>query len=830
MRFQTIMNEFSKKSVLVTGASSGIGNAIAVYLAKQGYIVLATVRKNSDVESLNKLGLDNLKPLCPLDLTKQDQILLMANSIKERIQNKELPSLYAIINVAGGGQIAPIELMGISNFRDELEKRLVGPVDGEKRMNSKGAMKLLFIVFLLVTLPFAGTPKEVQIAAQAAMIVKTAEKYHYSPRPVNDDFSKAVYESFLHMLDPYGLIFTEEAVGRLDGFKFALADEIHRQKTAFIDAAALVYVKQLQYVDSLLREMKNKDIDLAAHDTLWLGGDPTYGKQSSLKKKWEQWIKYMVLWAYQNNKDSTKAEVVTSQKETHKILGDVLSRETCRIQLKMNPPGGMNGLIGLRYLKAIASAFDPHTAYMSSAEKNLFEADLSKESGSFGIRVNFNAIGEIEIVGVMPGGPAWKSNKINEGDVILDIKKSDGGALDPRCATLSDVYGFLSSIGNNQAGFRVRKKNGKIMTVSLKKELLDVEENTIRSYILKGDALVGYVYLPSFYTDFSYGNYFSKGCANDMAKELIKLKGAAINGLILDIRSNGGGSLEEACRMAGIFIDYGALCITHSRGKEPEIIKDNARGVVYGGPLIVLTNSSSASASELFAGVLQDYNRALIVGSKTFGKSTFQEIVPVDAGNFDSLPLYKGDPPGYVTLTMGAIYRVTGTSHQKTGVTPDLELPQVFEDAMEREASNGGALDLGKISKKTYYYPVNPLPAGALRNLSGARLKGSAAFRYIRKTGALAPALNRRHPVPLDFQSFVKYINRFNELEDSLIVKNGAFTADAPDYDKSKGALTDLDKADDENNVRAIRGDAYINEAFAIMQDLITMTTNKEGK
>jgi carboxyl-terminal processing protease len=690
--------------------------------------------------------------------------------------------------------------------------------------------QILAWVLAFLAYPFAGRAKEASIAAQAYMIVKTVEKYHYAPKPVNDSFSEKVYTSFLHMLDPYATLFTEETMGKLDCFRFSLDDQIKQRKTVFLDSATALYLRQLRCADSLVRKLKIEEINLGVADTLWIGNGAVYGKQCNVHKKWEQWIKYMILWSYHSNKDSTDSIALQSQKETRTYFNDAIKRETCRIKLKTNPAGGIKECTGSIYLKAIASAFDPHTEYMSFTDKKQFESDLSKESGSFGIRVSFNIIGEIEINEVLPGGPAWNSNKINEGDVVLGIKKSDGTAIDLRCATLSDVYGLLSSIGNKQTDFAIRKKSGKIMTVPLKKEILDVEENTIRSYVLKGKSSVGYIYLPSFYADFSYNDYFSKGCANDLAKELIILKNAAIDGLILDVRSNSGGSMQEAIRMAGVFIDNGALCITHSRGKDPVVIKDNARGTIFNGPLIVLANSSSASAAELLAGVLQDYNRAVIVGSKTFGKSTIQNILPVNAGDFDSLSQYKGDPPGFLKLTTGSFYRVTGVSHQKVGIVPDVELPDLPEHAQDREASYDNALEFKNINKKTYYYPVDPLPVSALKSLCDTREKGNAGFKYIKKTGALIPRTNSRYPVPLAFQSFARFIDRFEEMDDSVTEKNCTFTTTLPVYAESKSSMTGPEKADDENIMRAIREDIYINEAWNVMNDLIRISIKKENK
>ncbi len=694
-------------------------------------------------------------------------------------------------------------------------------------------MKIVRFSFCLVLFisytAIAVKEKEIPVADQALMLIKTVEKYHYSPRAVNDSFSEIVYSSFLRMLDPFGTLFTEESNACLEPFKFSLSNQILSKKTDFLDAATRVYEMQIRAADSLVRGFSKKEMDLFANDTLHIEEKAHFVKQKSLSKKWEQWIKYTILWSYRNKGDSILSAIRPTPSETKRILGDVITRETCRISAKLNPLGGIRAFTGLCYLKALSNAFDPHTEYMSLSEKNQFESDLSKESGLFGLRFNFNVIGEIEISGIMPASPAWLSNKINEGDVVLDIKKSDGSRIDMRCINESDIDKFLFSTDDKPVDFRIRKKNGKILTVTLRKEMVDVEDNTIRSFILKGNTSIGYIYLPSFYTDFSYNSYLSAGCANDVAKELIKLKGARIDGLIFDVRSNGGGAMEEAVRLAGSFVDYGALCIVHERGKQPVVLKDNAKGTVYDGPLVILTNSSSASAAELFAGVLQDYNRAIIVGNPTFGKGTMQQILPIDAGNFDSLSLYKGNPPGYLRLTHGSFYRVTGASNQRTGIIPDIALPQYPENSIDRECAYDGALELSPISKKAYYYPLEPIPKAPLKAQSEERVRNNAGFKLIKKNQIVAGKTNSELNIPLSFQLFVNYMKRFDASEDSLTAKNCPFSVQPLDFGNTGKTMVKKNAAD-EIVMKNIKADLYINESYAVVNDLINAKGKREEK
>ncbi len=666
------------------------------------------------------------------------------------------------------------------------------------------------------------------IAEQAYMIIKTAEKYHYSPVLVNDSFSCQVYKSFLHLLDPHELIFPEVMINALNRYKYTLDDQILQKKTAFLDTVTELYSRQIKYADSLIAGLKNKKIEFSADDTLWIGGLNESRHKYQLHRRWEQWIKYLVLWSLQRNGDSLVNDIVSQSEKLQKSCREVLDREICRLKLKINSPGGLKDFTGQIYLKAVSGAYDPHTIYLTESERKQFETKLSSSSGLFGIKVDLNLMGEIEIRELMPGGPAWNSGKINEGDVILEIRKADDTRLDLRCITLPDVHEFLSSIGGGKTRFTIRKTNGDIVTVSLRKEILDIEENTIRSFILKKNRKIGYVYLPSFYSDFSYDNFFSRGCANDLAKELIKIKKDSIVGLILDLRSNGGGLVREALKVAGVFIDNGALGVFHTRGENPLTIKDDARGSIYNGPMVVIVNSSSASASELLAAVLQDYNRALIVGSGTYGKSTMQSILPVDAYRFDSLSLYNGEPPGYISMTTGCFYRVNGKSHQKCGVIADIELPDIYQNMHPVEASFDNTLIINNTNKKTYYYPADPLPVDGVKKSSYQRLKNDPAFRLVKSFQKLVPRFNTRYPVPLKVESFLEHFGQLEDLEDSIRVEEPYYTVMLPDYLQSKNLLTDHEKTDIGIIIQSISSDIYINEAYKIMNDLIALLTDKK--
>jgi carboxyl-terminal processing protease len=396
--------------------------------------------------------------------------------------------------------------------------------------------------------------------------------------------------------------------------------------------------------------------------------------------------------------------------------------------------------------------------------------------------------------------------------------------LDLRCISIAEVEEFLSGIDYKQAVFKIRKKSGSILNIPLQKELIDVKQNIIRSFILKGSQKIGYIYLPSFYTEFYYDSYFSQGCASDLSKELLKLKNDSISGLILDLRGNGGGLVAEALRIAGLFIDYGGLTITHERGKNPIVQKDDARGTVYDGPLLVLVNSASASASELLASTLQDHNRAIIAGSITFGKGIIQTVIPYDAGNFDSLSLYKGKPATFLSVTTGAIYRVTGISNQCKGVIPDIVLPDLLQKSVLNESTERAALHLDTIIKKVYYYPSTPLPFQELKSNSCKRVKASRAFQFIEKKQLEIPDLHSRYSVPLQVYSFVKFMSNFKEIEDSLAQKDNIYSVTQSQFKKFVSNIPKIEQDEISTTIKEIQSDIYISEAFMILNDVVSIS------
>jgi carboxyl-terminal processing protease len=651
---------------------------------------------------------------------------------------------------------------------------------------------------------------------QAANIVKSANKFHYNPRPIDDQFADLLLPQFVELLDPYGNYLTKADIAQLEAIKHNIDNDITSQNCTFLETASALYQKRLLFADSLLATFQDKKFTFLPNDTITFKRESEYLAPKQLTGKWEKLIKLQILSSYYSNLDSLHRNKKPTPEELAVIKNKVIANQICRVKSKLTYKNGVQAFVGSCFLKTVSTTFDPHTNYFSETEEQEFEGLLSKEVNSFGLDIERNDMGEIEIVSLVPGSSAWSSNAINEGDIILKIK-AQNIEKEFGCIALDEVASFLNSKDINEAEFLIRKKNGKEVALTLNKSRIEVQENIIRSFVLDGRTKIGYIYLPSFYTQSEEGSQSYKGCASDVAKELIKLKNENINGLIIDLRDNGGGSMQEALWLSGIFIDYGAVSIIDSRYQGIETLKDLNKGTIYNAPLLVLINQFSASASELFAAAMQDQNRAVIVGAQSYGKATMQQIIPVDAYRFETPEKYVGTPNGYLKLTTGAFYRVNGTSHQKTGVVPDIKLPTVYNDVDLSERAEKTALDTKPIDKKSYYFPLPAQPLQKLSELSAARIKQDSAFIEVENAGKALARNYNKIAIPLSIDGFGKFYNDETTTEQPQAPTT--FNVKNPSYFNNAAVLSDST----ENITTEISSDIYIGEAYNIINDLIKL-------
>lgn len=691
---------------------------------------------------------------------------------------------------------------------------------------------IVFIGFLfLISNKSSGQSDRVQ--QEAILLQKALDENHYSPRILDDTLSKEIFLNYLASLDKHHLYFTAEDINDLSKLQLKLDDELKSHSWEFFPLVANIYKDRLSAAEKLCKNLIDKPFDFTVDEIIMLPESKgSYAKdENELSLRWSQWLKYQVLWQLVNSFETEDSSEHTDKQllqNEAEIRNKVLRAEIRKIKKILEHPQGFKNHLKTLYFNAITACYDPHSVYLSKTELENFQSQLSTEAFSFGIDLDENEMGDIEILRLVPGGPAWKSNELHKGDVLLKLKWLNKEEYDLSGADLMEVEDILQASNTDFLGFTVRNSGGNIKTVNLKKEKIREDENIVKSFIIKGDNKIGYISLPGFYT--AWNNEIGHGCANDVAKEILKLKKEKVEGLILDLRYNGGGSLEEGLNLAGIFIDEGPLLVTQGKDGKPNIIKDFNRGTVYDGPLLVMVNGQSASASELLASTLQDYNRAIIVGSPTFGKSTSQAIIPIDPNIMD----VKNDksPYGFATITKDKIFRITGKTAQLLGVQPDVYLPDVFEIFGYREETLPNALSNDFISKSIVFAKLPAFPDSILQINSQNRLLKHEGFNKILELQKSPNfrSVNKLKEIPLNI-SFFRNLNNdqilWNNLLDyALKVEVKAFTVENPPFNII-AAIDTYGKEINDDILKSIQSDIYIEESFLILSDLIKHNNKK---
>jgi len=348
------------------------------------------------------------------------------------------------------------------------------------------------------------------------------------------------------------------------------------------------------------------------------------------------------------------------------------------------------------------------------------------------------------------------------------------------------------------------------------------DDDKVKSFILKGTNTIGYIYLPAFYEDWETLNNGLNGCANDVGREILKLKKENINGLILDVRYNGGGSVSEATELAGIFIDAGPVAQVKSRDAKVNTIKDMDRGTIYDGPLVILVNGYSASASELLAGALQDYNRAVIIGSPTYGKATMQVVLPMDT-TVTSENFMQRNTENYLKLTVSKLYRITGATAQFKGVQPDIVLPDILDAYITKEADEPNALRPTVIGANKYYTPYAPLPIKALAESVQTEIDTGKYFNAVKNIIAYSKQKKTAKDISLNLKDALADIDQ-DVKDDGNIIDSATvskkFTVQNNQYEMVRIQADSNLKELNEEFIHQVAADAYINIAYSVLAKL----------
>ncbi len=683
---------------------------------------------------------------------------------------------------------------------------------------------------------FVGVCAQGQQWQQEAMSLrKTLEANHYSQRTIDDKLSEQIVFQLLESLDPNRLYFLQSDWKEIAAYRHLVDDELAGNSWKLVPRLTELYRQRLSQADKRIGDLTQKAFVFSTDETV------TYGKtgtdslllaadEKELQQRWVKRLKHLVIKEMVANTDeivSGNLDKINAREPAARQK--VQLTEKRKLKRVLEHPGGFEAVVATAFFNTVAECFDPHSNYFSPVNKKNFEASLATEGLSFGMDLDENEEGDVIIARLVPGGPAWKSNELHKGDVLVTLKWENKNAVSLTGADVYEVEDMLNASSSDRLEITVRTANGVEKKVSLIREKIREDENIVKSYILKGDKTIGYIALPGFYTETEDAS--SLGCANDVAKEIIKLKEAKIEGLILDIRSNGGGSLREGMSLAGIFIDEGPLGMMQGTDRKPLIMKDMNRGTVYDGPLVVMVNSQSASASEFLAATLQDYNRAVVVGSATYGKATGQIVLPLSA-NANPMAMKEARSSwGSAKVTTIKLYRVTGKSAQLKGVQPHIYQPDIYEALNHRESANEFALSSDSVSKKLYFSSLQALPVSQLSEKSKIRQDTSAGFRSIRKLNEALKNRQQKNTIvlhPSSYRSLVLEAYQALQIyQKATEHSTSVFKVENTGYDKEVIKIDSYRKEINDNLIDTIQKDVYIDEAFRIMKDFIELKTHK---
>lgn len=669
---------------------------------------------------------------------------------------------------------------------------------------------------------------------QTTLLISILNKYHLTPIDLNQTTSEQIFTNFIQNLDPDNTIFTIADINSLSIFKAQLLENSSDEVVCkFLKLVTNTFSKRIYIKDSLITNILQNPLNFNISDSLVFKSEYFSNFASNdheLKIRLTRSLKYKALTILFSAESSNNLihdddqVILLKESEIRKKLGIKNKRMFQRIQ---DYPSGIEEYINEIFLNTIANRYDPHSMYFTSAVNAQFQASLSTKAKGFGFSIIESEIGEVEINYLVPGGPAWKSNQLNKGDLLIQLRWPKGEVLDLSFSSAEEVDNILNSSAYDDIVLTIKKTNGNILNVELTKEIINVEENSITGYILQGDKKIGYISLPGFYTDFNNPN--GLGCANDVAKEILKLQKENIEGLIIDLRNNGGGALNEAMGLTGLFIDEGPLFIAQRKGQKPYILKDMNRGRVYGGPLIVMVNGFSASASELVTASLRDYNRALITGNTTFGKAIAQITMPLDTNISLSNNIIETEQNAFVHITTEKLYRLNGESHQKNGICPDIELPDFNLSQDYRESSRQYAINSDRVEKKVYFSPLPALPVAELAQKSKDRIDKNDVFAKIKSiSDSIHSSMDSNVVIQLNMASFrakhERNISFMKSIEELNVSKLHNFDVVSAFYDDAVLQADGHKKEINDTLLKLIQDDIYIEEVYQQMKDLINLT------
>lgn len=651
-------------------------------------------------------------------------------------------------------------------------------------------------------------------------VLSVLDQAHFDPKVLDDNLSRQVYKEFLESLDGRKRFLTKEDIALLQVYETDLDDQAKQGSLEFFNMAIDLLEKRIDQAEILYKEILKTPFDFSIDESYEF--DPEKkdfpSNADEMRAIWQKSLKYDVMVKLESRLSAQK-DKAEDEPKTYEEL-----EEESRDAVLENYNDWYKNFKKVRrtdrfeaYLNTFAHLFDPHSDYYNPKEKQDFDINMGGKLEGIGARLRTE--GDLtKVVSIVPGGPAWKGKQLEVDDAILKVTQKGEEPVDVFGMRIDDVVSMIRGDKGTIVVLNIQKQDGSIMDIEIERDVVNIEESFARSAIIDN---VGYIHLPKFYSSFEGPDGTS--CAVDIAEEIEKLKQENVSGIILDLRNNGGGSLRDVVNMTGLFIEDGPIVQVKPRDRKAYVYNDEDAGVQYDGPLVVMINSFSASASEILAAALQDYKRAVIVGSQSFGKGTVQRFIDLDKTvrtNSEFKPL------GELKITMQKFYRVNGGSTQQKGVNPDIFLPDRYSEIEVGEREYPHSMEWSEIAGLDFNQDVYVIDnMDALRKNSLDRVKSNQQFQLISEQAKLLKQNRDKSIYSLkldDYKEFLKerdaenakFDDLFKDDIDGLTIRNLKSDLEAINSNETS-------KARNENWIKDLKKDIYLEESLAIINDMV---------
>ena len=659
------------------------------------------------------------------------------------------------------------------------------------------------------------------------LITYVLDQAHYLDKEIDDNFSEEVFETFIENIDPYKRYFYASDYKDFSKYKFSIDDSFKNPDLTFFNLVHDRFINRISETKSIYKKILSTPFNFTKDEQFNLDIDEMeyVNNETELYDRWRRLLKIYVIENYHDEikddqrkfeKDSTflrrsnaeieeivRLDLSETMDESYRVLQEELQRQDWFSI----------------YINSFVSQYDPNTSYLDPDSRDRFDVDISGNYAGIGAMLR-KKIDKVEITEIISGGPAWRDNTLEKGDAILKVRQEDEDeAVSILGMRLSDAVKLIKGEKGTNVYLTIKKVDGNVSEISIKRDIVLLEETYIKSSIVsKSDLKYGVINIPKFYIDFD--NQSNRDAAKDLRLEINRLKEEGIKGLVIDLRNNGGGSLKTVVDMAGMFIKSGPVVQVKYFDKEKQILSDRDRSILWTGPLVILVNEGSASASEILAAAMQDYKRAIVIGgNQTWGKGTVQVVFPLNRmvrGNTN------GDL-GALRYTTQKYYRINGGSVQLEGVKSDINVPYRYKYLDFGEKDSDNPMQWDEIGKADYSTWQSNFDFNQAIEKSKIRMENNNYLKLVDENAKWIKSVRDNKIVNLNYDDFKEEIEK-NSLETekfkALDDYSMDYTFNSLPYEINLISSDSVLGMKRERWHKSLSKDIYIEEALNVLSDL----------